>query len=170
MDCSTNIEPKTLEIIPANELRCIPLYIIITHIYEKIIEKAGECEVSYAFNIDQLFKNYAINAKLATHDNKMYIINEIKKLFPGIKITEIAEKYNAKSLYNSHWSVCWDDDDEVEILETCDGEYDDIILNRAIQESLKEVKNTEIANNSIMGEKAEERLQKSRQKYKKLYK
>jgi hypothetical protein len=172
MDCTTDNETKTLEIIPANQLRLIPLYIIIIHIYEKIIEKASDCEVSYAFNIDQLFKNYEINTKIATPDNKMYIINEIKRLFPGIKITEIAEKYNAKSLYNSHWSVCWDDDDddEVEILETCDGEYDDIILNRAIQESLKEVKKNEIANNSIMGEKAEERLQKSRQKYKKLYK
>lgn len=169
---------RTLEIIPSNELRLIPLYIIISHIYEKIIEKASNCESSYDFNIDKLIKNYEINAKIATPDNKLYIINEIKRLFPGINITEIRKKTSC-SLYNSYLTACWEeelgdsdvtneafvDDDK---LETCDDEYDDIILKQAIQESLKEVKKTE--SSSIMGKKAEVRIQKSKEKYKKLYK
>ncbi len=43
---------------------------------------------------------------------------------------------------------------------------DDIILKQAIEESLKGVKKTERANNSIILAKTEERLQKARQKYK----
>ena len=172
---------RVLEIIPSNQLRLIPLYCIISHIYEKIIEKASDCEVSYAFNIDQLMKNYEMNSKLATPNNKMFIINEIKRLFPGIKITEFGEKYNAKSLCNSYWNACWDDelddndnynDNNHELLKTnnCEDD-DDIMLNQAIQLSLNEVKKPERENNStsIMGQKAEERIQKSRQKYKKLY-
>jgi len=170
-----------LHIIPSKELRLIPLYCIITHIYEKIIEKASDCEFTYDFGIEQLIKAYGMNAKLATLNNKMFIISEIKRLFPGIKITEIAEKYSIKTHrlveeYNSYWSACWEEDfDDVansdgELLETCNGENDDdIMLNQAIHLSLKEVKQTEIANTSIMGQKAEERIQKSRQKYKKLY-
>jgi len=167
---------RVLEVIPANQLRLIPLYGIITHIHEKIIEKAADCEVYYDFGIEQLIKAYGMNAKLATPDNKMYIINEIKRLFPGIKITEIAEKYSIKSQYNSYWRACWEEEtDDVanadcELLEACNGENDDdIMLNQAIQLSLKEVKPAERANTHIMGEKAEERMQKSRQKYKKLY-
>ena len=49
---------RTLEIIPSNELRLIPLYIIISHIYEKIIEKASECEFTYAFIIEDLIHKY----------------------------------------------------------------------------------------------------------------
>jgi hypothetical protein len=170
---------RVLEIIPSNQLRLIPLYCIISHIYEKIIEKASDCEVSYAFNIEQLMKNYEMNSKLATPNNKMFIINEIKRLFPGIKITEIREKHNAKSKYNSYWSASWEEetnditDADCELCKTYNGEDDDddIILNQAIQLSLNEVKKPERENNStsIMGQKAEERIQKSRQKYKKLY-
>ena len=168
-----------LHIIPSKELRLFPLYMIITHIYEKIIEKASGCEFTYAFNIDQLIhKYYEFNTKLATPGNKTYIINEIKRLFPGIKITEIGEKYSARSQYNSYWSACWEEEiDDVkdagdDKLETDNVENDDdIMLNQAIQLSLNEVKKTEraINSNSIMGQKAEERIQKSRQKYKKLY-
>jgi len=165
-----------LNIIPSNQLRLLPLYAIITHIYEKIIEKAAECEFTYAFNIDQLIhKYYEFNTKIATPSNKTYIINEIKGLFPGIKITEIGEKYSARSRYNSYWSASWEEEtddiaDADANLEINNGE-DDIMLNQAIQLSLTEVKKTETANNStsIMGQKAEERIQKSRQKYKKLY-
>jgi hypothetical protein len=54
--------------------------------------------------------------------------------------------------------------------ETCNSEdCDDIILKQAIEESLKEVKKTERANNSIILEKTEERLKKACEKYKKLY-
>jgi hypothetical protein len=164
---------RTLEIIPSNELRLIPLYIIISHIYEKIIEKASNCESFYDFNIDKLIKNYEINAKIATPDNKLYVINEIKRLFPGINITEIRKKTSC-SLYNSYLTASWEeelgDSDVIHeaIVETCDDEYDDIILKQAIQESLKEVKKTE--SSSIMGKKAEERIQKSKEKYKNLYK
>ena len=163
-----------LDIIPSNQLRLIPLYEIIAHIYEKIIEKAAECEFTYAFNIDQLIKNHELNPKIATPSNKTYIINEIKRLFPGIKITEIGEKYSSRSQYNSYWNACWEEetDDIADAnLEINNGEDDDIMLNQAIQLSLTEVKKTETANNStsIMGQKAEERIQKSRQKYKKLY-
>ena len=167
-----------LEIIPSNQLRLIPLYPIITHIYEKIIEKSIECEFTYAFNIDKLIQNYNFNKKLSTPGNKIIIINEIKRLFPGIKITEIREKYNERSQYNSYLSACWEEefddfkDEYDDNFETYNGENnDDIMLNKAIQLSLNEVKKTERANNStsIMGQKAEERLQKSRQKYKKLY-
>ena len=165
-----------LQIIPSNELRLIPLYVIITHIYNTIIEKASNCELSYDFNIDKIIKNYGINTKLATSNNKMYIINEIKRLFPGIKITEIREKLSC-SLYDSYLNACWeedlDDSDETR-KEIADGDnletYDDIILKQAIQESLKEVKKPETPNNSIMGKKAEERIKKSQEKYKKLYK
>jgi hypothetical protein len=171
---------KTLQIIPSNQLRLIPLYVIITHIYEKIIEATFDCEFTYAFNIDQLIKNHELNTKIATPSNKTYIINEIKRLFPGIKITEIGEKYNTRSHYNSYWSASWEEElEDIVIennsnndkLESYNGDdCDDIILKQAIQESLKEVKKTEKANNSIILEKTEERLQKARQKYKKLYK
>ena len=166
-----------LEIIPSNQLRLIPLYAIITHIYEDIIEKAAECEFTYGFNIEELIhKYYKFNTKLATPGNKTYIINEIKRLFPGIKITEIREKLSC-SLYDSYLNACWeedlDDSDETR-KEIADGDnletYDDIILKQAIQESLKEVKKPETPNNSIMGKKAEERIKKSQEKYKKLYK
>ena len=166
-----------LNIIPSKELRLIPLYVIITHIYEKIIEATFDCEFTYAFNIDQLIKNHELNPKLATPGNKTYIINEIKRLFPGIKITEILEKYSARSQYNSYWNACWEEetdsiadaDDKLET-DNCEND-DDIMLKQAIEESLKKVKKTERANNSIsiMGQKAEERIQTSRQKYKKLY-
>ena len=164
-----------LEIIPSNQLKLIPLYTIITHIYEKILDATFDCEFTYAFNIDQLIKNHELNPKLATPGNKTYIINEIKRLFPGIKITEILEKYSARSQYNSYWSASWEeelDDAGDDKLETDNVDnYDDIMLNQAIQLSLNEVKKPERANNSnsIMGQKAEERIQKSRQKYKKLY-
>jgi hypothetical protein len=175
-DDNNDNKNTVLEIIPSNQLRLIPLYGIITHIYEKIIEKAADCEFTYAFNIDQLIHNYGMNTKIGTPNNKMYIINEIKKLFPGIKITEIAEKYSAKSQHNSHWRACWEEDinddahSDCELLETSNGENDDdVMLNKAIQLSLNEAKPPERANTRIMGEKAEERIQKSRQKYKKLY-
>ena len=132
-----------LEIIPSKQLRLIPLYVIITHIYEDIIEKAAECEFTYGFNIEELIhKYYEFNTKLATPGNKTYIINKIKRLFPGIKITEIVEKHSAMCRYNSYWSASWEEE------------------------------KTERTNsyNIIMGQKAEERIiQKSRQKYKKLY-
>jgi hypothetical protein len=101
---------KTLQIIPSNQLRLIPLYAIITHIYEKIIEATFDCEFTYAFNIDQLIKNHELNPKIATPGNKTYIINEIKRLFPGIKITEIGEKYSAMSQYNSYWNASWEEE------------------------------------------------------------
>jgi len=135
-----------LEIIPSNQLRLIPLYAIITHIYEDIIEKAAECEFTYGFNIEELIhKYYEFNTKLATPGNKTYIINKIKRLFPGIKITEIVEKHSARCRYNSYWSASWEEE------------------------------KTERTNayNIIMGQMAAdsclERIQKSRQKYKKLY-
>jgi hypothetical protein len=177
-----------LHIIPSKELRLIPLYIIITHIYEKIIEKAGDCKFTYDFGIEQLIKEYGMNAKLATPGNKMFIISEIKRLFPGIKITEIVEKYSIKSHrhvdeYNSYWRASWEEDnDDIADADVADGtlietdkcendDTDDIMLNQAIQLSLNEVKKPERAKNSIsvMGKKAEERIQKSQQKYKKLY-
>jgi len=131
-----------LNIIPSNQLRLIPLCVIITHIYEKIIEATFDCEFTYAFNIDQLIKNHELNPKIATPGNKTYIINEIKRLFPGIKITEIVGKHSARCRYNSYWSASWEEE------------------------------KTERTNsyNIIMGQiVAEERIQKSRQKYKKLY-
>jgi hypothetical protein len=178
-DDDNDNKDTVLDIIPSNQLRLIPLYAIITHIYEKIIKKAAECEFTYAFIIEDLIhKYYEFNTKLATPGNKTYIINEIKRLFPGIKITEIGEKYSARSRYNSYWSASWEEEtdniadaDADANLEINNGEDDDIMLNQAIQLSLTEVKKTETANNStsIMGQKAEERIQKSRQKYKKLY-
>jgi hypothetical protein len=164
---------RALEVIPSNQLRLIPLYVVITHIYENIIEKASECEVSCDFFIDQLIKDYGMKPKMATPDNKTYIINEIKRLFPGIKITEI--ELPSHFPYKSHWRACWEEDtddiaDADGELETSNSENeDDVMLNRAIQLSLNEAKPPEIANTRIMGEKAEERIQKSRQKYKKLY-
>ena len=137
-----------LEIIPSNQLRLIPLYAIITHIYEDIIEKAAECEFTYGFNIEELIhKYYEFNTKLATPGNKTYIINKIKRLFPGIKITEIVEKHSAMCRYNSYWSASWEEEKERT------NSYN-IIMGQ---------------NNIIMGQKAVERIQKSRQKYKKLY-
>jgi len=175
-DDNDNKRDGGLEVIPSNQLRLIPLYGIITHIYEKIIEATMDCEFTYAFNIDQLIKNHELNAKIATPGNKMFIINEIKRLFPGIKITEIGEKYNARSQYNSYWNASWEEELD-DVKDACDGKWetdnsedcDDIILKQAIEESLKEVKKTDMANNSIILEKTEERLQKARQKYKKLY-
>ena len=177
-DDNKDNKDTVLNIIPSKELRLIPLYVIITHIYEKIIENASGCETTYAFNIDQLiYKYYEFNTKLATSDNKTFIINEIKRLFPGIKITEIGEKYNTRSRYNSYWKVCWEEElDDMDNTNSDKDKWadnsedcDDIILKQAIEESLKEVKKTDKANNSIMLEKTEERLQKARQKYKKLY-
>jgi hypothetical protein len=158
-----------LQIIPSNELKLIPLHIIISHIYEEIIEKASNCESYYDFNIDNIIKNYKINTKIVTPGNKIYIINEIKRLFPGIKINEINKSY---------LTACWEEDlddsdcaDEVITDENNLETYDDIILKQAIQESLKEVKKLETTTcNSIMGKKAEERIKKSQEKYKKLYK
>jgi hypothetical protein len=169
-------EASVLEIIPSNQLRLIPLYCVITHIYKKIIEKASLCEYTYAFNIDKLIQYYAINPKLATPNNKMFIIKEIKILFPGIKNSEKIYKHSDSPQYNSHWCACWEEEDDCTDIDSGDGKwetenYDDIMLNQAIKLSLNEVNKTERQNNSIsiMGQKAEERLQKSRQKYKKLY-
>jgi hypothetical protein len=167
-----------LEIIPSNQLRLIPLYAIITHIYEDIIEKAAECEFTYTFMIENIIKDYKIKKKIATPGNKTYIINEIKRLFPGIKITEhVAPSYFPDGS-ESCWSASWEEElDDVfdsnsdkDKWETCNSEdCDDIILKQAIEESLKEEKKTERANNSIILEKTEERIQKAREKYKKLY-
>jgi hypothetical protein len=112
----------------------------------------------------------------------MFIINEIKRLFPGITITEIVAPSYYPDGSESCWSASWEEelddvidansDNDNDKWETCNSEdCDDIILKQAIEESLKEVKKTERANNniSIMGQKAEERIQTSRQKYKKLY-
>lgn len=171
-------QDRTLQIIPSNELRLIPLDIIIEHIYDKITEKASIGELSYSFNIDKLINHYGINTRVSTPNNKMYIIDEIQTLFPGIKITEIQEKTNC-SLYNSYLNARWEEelDDIVEpdpedVISSADKleTYDDIILKQAIQESLKEIQNTERPIISIMGKKAEERIQKSKEKYKKLYK
>ena len=79
-DDNNDNKNTVLEIIPSNQLRLIPLYSIITHIYEKIIEKAADCEFTYDFGIEQLIKAYGMNAKLVTPKNKIYIINEIKNL------------------------------------------------------------------------------------------
>ena len=175
-DDDNDNKDRVLQIIPSKELRLIPLGVIISHIYDKIIEATFDCVFTYAFNIEQLLHKYELNTKLATPGNKMFIINEIKRLFPGIKITDIGEKYSARSQYNSYWNACWEEEldanSDKDKWETCNSEdCDDIILKQAIEESLKEVKKTERANNniSIMGQKAEERIQTSRQKYKKLY-
>ena len=157
MDRATYDKDRILEIIPSKELRLIPLHIIIIHIYEEIIENASNCEVSYVFNIDRLIKEYELKKKIATPDNKLYIINEIKRLFPGIKITEIGEPTNC----NSYLMACWEEELDVYKPATVDG---DCVLDQAIQLSLNEAKYSERTNNSIMGKKAEERLQK----YKKL--
>ena len=169
---------RILQIIPSEQLRLIPLHIVITHIYDKIIEKASVCELFYNFNIDKIIKNYGINESFITSNNKKYIINEIKRLFPGIKITEIKENTSC-SLYNSYLNASWKEecDEDIEIIdetnilnnETGSEEdletYNDMLLKQAIQASLKESKKP-----SIMGEKAEERIKKSQEKYKKLYK
>lgn len=170
-------QDRTLQIIPSNELRLIPLDIIIEHIYDKITEKASIGELSYSFNIDKLINHYRINTRVSTPNNKMYIIDEIQKLFPGIKITEIQEKTSC-SLYNSYLNARWEEElddivaDPEDVISSADKleTYDDIILKQAIQESLKEIQNTERPIISIMGKKAEERIQKSKEKYKKLYK
>lgn len=171
-----NDKDTVLEIIPSNQLRLIPLYAIITHIYEGIIEKASSYVFSYTFSIESIIEDYKIKKKIATPGNKTFIINEIKRLFPGIKITEIVPPSYFPDDSDSCWSACWEEElDDVkdagdDKLETDNVEnYDDIMLNQAIQLSLNEVKKPERANNSIMGQKAEERIQKSRQKYKKLY-
>jgi hypothetical protein len=164
-DDTDDVRDRVLEVIPSNQLRLIPLYFIITHIYDAIIEKAGDCEFTYDFGIEQLIKEYEMNPKMATPDNKTHIINEIKRLFPGIKITEIAEKYSIKrnrlvEEYNSYWRASWEEDmddvahSECELLETHKSENDDVVLNQAIQLSLNE------ANAGIMVEKSEEKTQK----------
>ena len=89
-----------------------------------------------------------IHPKIATPSNKTYIINEIKRLFPGIKITEIVGKHSARCRYNSYWSASWEEE------KTERTNSYNIIMGQ---------------NNIIMGQKVEERIQKSRQKYKKLY-
>ncbi len=74
-----------------------------------------------------------------------------------IKITEIIGKTRC-SMYNSYFNACWDDDvDDVDdendnIVEDTLNSYEDIILNQAIQESLKEVKNHKYTKKSIMYE------------------
>ena len=136
-----------LHIIPSKELRLIPLGVIISHIYDKIIEATFDCVFTYAFNIEQLLHKYELNTKLATPGNKMFIINEIKRLFPGIKITDIGEKYSAKSRYNSYWNACWEEElDDIKATLQCPAR-------KIITDLLK----------------AEERIQTSRQIYKTLY-
>jgi hypothetical protein len=167
-----------LEIIPSKELRLIPLYVIITHIYEEIIKMASKCGFTYTFMIENIIEDYKIKKRIATPGNKMFIINEIKRLFPGIKITELVAPSYYPDGSESCWTACWEEelDDAVDAnsdkdkWETCNSEdCDDIMLNQAIQLSLTEVKKPERANNSIILEKTEERIQKSREKYKKLY-
>ena len=178
MDSDDDKDKKdtVLDIIPSNQLRLIPLYAIITHIYEKIIEIASKCGFTYTFMIENIIEDYKIKKRIATPGNKKFIINEIKRLFPGIKITEIVAPSYFPDDSESCWSASWEEelDDVVdadgELFETDKGKSDDdIILKQVIEDSLKEVKKTERANNSIILEKTEERLQKARQKYKKLY-
>lgn len=162
-----------LHIIPSKELRLIPLYTIITHIYEEIIKMASNCGFTYTFMIENIIEDYKIKKKIATPGNKMFIINEIKRLFPGIKIAEIVAPSYFPDGSESCWSASWEEElDDVKDV----GDYkcktddcDDIILKQVIEDSLNEVKKTERANNTIILEKTEERLQKARQKYKKLY-
>jgi hypothetical protein len=163
-----------LHVIPSNELRLIPLYAIITHIYEKIIEKAAECEFTYTFMIENIIEDYKIKKRIATPGNKIFIINEIKRLFPGIKIAEIVAPSYFPDDSESCWSASWEEEELEVVKDVNDYKYksddcDDIILKQVIEDSLTEVKKTEIANNSIILEKTEERLQKARQKYEKLY-
>lgn len=178
---SDDDKDTVLEIIPSNQLRLIPLYAIITHIYEGIIERASKYAFTYTFMIESIIEDYKIRKKIATPGNKMFIINEIKRLFPGIKITELVAPSYFPDGSESCWSASWEEETndiadananvvvdanlEINNSEDCD----DIILKQAIEESLKEVKKTETSNNSIILEKTEERLQKARQKYKKLY-
>jgi hypothetical protein len=165
-----------LHIIPSKELRLIPLYTIITHIYEEIIKIASKCGFTYTFMIENIIEDYKIKKRISTPGNKIFIINEIKRLFPGIKIAEIVAPSYFPDDSESCWSASWEEetDDIADVdanLEINNGEDDDIMLNQAIQLSLTEVKKPETANNStsIILEKTEERLQKARQKYKKLY-
>jgi len=155
-----------LHVIPSNELRLIPLYAIITHIYEKIIEKAAECEFTYTFMIENIIEDYKIKKRIATPGNKIFIINEIKRLFPGIKIAEIVAPSYFPDDSESCWSASWEEEELEVVKDVNDYKYksddcDDIILKQVIEDSLTEVKKTEIANNSIILEKTEERLQKS---------
>ena len=146
-DDDNDNKDRVLQIIPSKELRLIPLGVIISHIYDKIIEATFDCVFTYAFNIEQLLHKYELNTKLATPGNKMFIINEIKRLFPGIKITEIGEKYSARSQYNSYWSASWEEElDDIKATLRCPAR-------KIITDVLK----------------AEERIQTSRQIYKKLY-
>lgn len=148
-DCDDETD-QILKVIPSHELKLIPLGIIITHIYNRIIEQASICESSYDFSIDKLITHYGINTKIITTRNKTYVVNEIKRLFPGIRITEIIGKTSC-SMYNSYFNACWDDDVDDEhdnidenIVEDTLNSYEDIILNQAIQESLKEVKKPQV--------------------------
>jgi hypothetical protein len=62
-DDDNDNKDRVLEIIPSKELRLIPLYVIIWHIYDKIIEKATECEFTYTFMIENIIEDYKIKKK-----------------------------------------------------------------------------------------------------------
>lgn len=141
-DCDNETD-QILKVIPSHELKLIPLGIIITHVYNRIIEKASVCESSYDFSIDKLITHYGINKKIITTDNKIYVVNEIKRLFPGIRITEIIGKTSC-SMYNSYFNACWDEEVDNKPDDNDETIVEDIILNQAIQESLKEAKHPQV--------------------------
>lgn len=157
-------EKQPLKIIPSNQLRLIPLESIIIHIYNKIIEKAINYEFSYNFNFEKLTSRYEIDTKILTQSNKMMIIDEIKRLFSGIEITEINDINDIKEKTNNFnsWKVCWEEnisnDNITEITEWEDVSDDDFLLKQ------KKI------NNSISIKKNKRKINKSHKKLKKLNK
>jgi len=178
----TDIHFGELEILSSKDLRLLPLTIIISEIHDLIVSYAASAKLFCDFSIGSLLEN--IDKKIATPDNRNYILEELHKLFPDVKFTEICvnspnyvnnPKYVNNphyKLYRANWGECIEEiinNTNVEnvIIELDDDVDDDFYLEEAIKESLKEQYKI---TREIIGKKAEERLLISQKKYKKLYK
>lgn len=93
----------------AKELRMLPLKNVIEKIYDMIVTSALCGHTFVDFTMCLLLEYYNMNPELDTPENVAYILEELSKLFPGVRFfeREIQNK-NGKIL----WRVCWKNMDE----------------------------------------------------------
>lgn len=93
----------------AKELRMLPLKNVIEKIYDMIVTSALCGHTFVDFTMCLLLEYYNMNHELDTPENVAYILEELSKLFPGVRFfeREIQNK-NGKIL----WRVCWKNMDE----------------------------------------------------------
>jgi len=139
---------KEFEILTSKKLRLLPLYNVITDIYEMIVSAASQGNLFVDFSIDYLLDK--IKHRLVTEQNRNCILDELPLLFPDLNIYENGSNNQGYILWRASWEEEMENNKaQMEI------EVEDLVL--SIQESLQDTKQ-------------KESLQKTQQKCKKRYK